>query len=108
MSTFKPRKRVATSSLPSPPADRAKVIRLSLRAFVCGLFSIIPVLGLLPALAALACWLQVRRRYRGQWNPAAAYLSWGTSLALLGAGITAIGVPAVILAVGICNAQNGY
>ena len=87
---------------------RTTVIELSLKAFVCGLLGILPVIGLLPAIHALYCWARVRRRYREEWNPAAGYLSWGTALAVLGLGITAVGVPATILTIQLVNAQSGY
>jgi hypothetical protein len=64
--------------------DRITAIRKSLTGFVCGLFGFLPVLGFVPALYALACWQAVRKGYRGQWNPASAYLSAGATLALLG------------------------
>jgi len=63
---------------------RIIVIRKSLAAFVCGLFGFLPFIGLLPGLYALFCWAHIRRRYPNEWNPAAAYLSWGARLSLLG------------------------
>ena len=89
------------------PMPRINVIQLSLRAFVCGLLAILPVIGLLPALDALVCSVRIRQRYPNEWNPASGYLSWGTVLAVLGLGITAIGVPATILTVQLFNAQSG-
>jgi hypothetical protein len=73
------------------------VIQLSLRAFVCGVIGVLPVIGLVPALYALSCWARIRLRYRDEWNPASNYLRWGSILALLGLGITAVGIPATIL-----------
>jgi len=86
---------------------RITVIQLSLRAFVCGLLGLLPVVGLLPALDALVCWVRIRQRYPNEWNPASSYLSWGTALAVLGMGITAIGVPATILTLELLQAQAG-
>ena len=63
---------------------RIYVIRTSLTAFVCGLIGFLPLIGLLPGIYALLCWARIRFRYPGEWNPAAAYLSWGARLAVLG------------------------
>ena len=63
---------------------RIIVIRKSLAAFVCGLFGFLPLIGVVPGLYALFCWARIRARYPNEWNPAAAYLSWGARLALLG------------------------
>jgi len=76
---------------------RVSVIQLSLRAFVCGLIGVLPLIGLVPGLYALVCWARISRRYAGEWNPASGYLSWGVALAVLGLGITAVGIPAAIL-----------
>jgi len=86
---------------------RILVIQLSLRAFVCGLLGVIPVIGLLPAVHALYCWGRIRWRYAEQWNPASSYLSWGSALAVLGLGITAVGMPAVILSLQLYRLQSG-
>ncbi len=86
---------------------RIIVIQLSLRAFGCGLLSILPVIGLVPAIFALSSWAQIRLRYREEWNPACDYLSWGATLALVGLAITALGIPALILTVGVYQAQHG-
>ncbi len=64
--------------------DRITVIRKSLTGFVCGLFGLLPVIGLPPAFYALVCWFSVKSRYGKQWNPAAAYLRCGAALGLLG------------------------
>jgi hypothetical protein len=86
---------------------RILVIQLSLRAFVCGLLGVLPVIGLLPGLYALSCWARIRRSYRDEWNPASSYLSWGSILAVLGLGITAVGIPASILWLAIYRVQSG-
>jgi hypothetical protein len=87
---------------------RITVIQLSLRAFVCGLIGVLPLIGLVPGLYALFCWARIGRRYAGEWNPASGYLSWGTALAVLGLGITAVGVPAVILSLDLFRLQSGH
>jgi hypothetical protein len=86
---------------------RIIVIQLSLRAFVCGLVGVLPVIGLLPGLYALSCWARIRRRYRDEWNPASSYLKLGSILAVLGLGLTALGIPAVILWLAIYRVQSG-
>jgi hypothetical protein len=86
---------------------RITVIQLSLRVFVCGLLAGLPVIGIIPAFYALSCWARIRRRYRDEWNPASSYLSWGTALAVLGLGITAVGIPAWILTLELWQAQAG-
>jgi hypothetical protein len=83
------------------------VIQLSLRSFACGLIGVVPLIGLAPALHALFCWARIRRRYPEVWNPASAYLSWGTALAVLGLGLTAVGIPAAILSLDLYRLQSG-
>jgi hypothetical protein len=79
---------------------RIIVIRTSLTAFACGLFGFLPVIGIVPGLYALLCWRRIRTRYPEEWNPAAAYLTWGVRLAVLGLGASALLVSAVILSCG--------
>jgi hypothetical protein len=76
---------------------RIIVIRKSLTAFVCGLFGFLPIIGLLPGFYALLCWNHIRSRYPNEWNPASAYLSWGTALALFGLLFSALIVAAVFV-----------
>jgi hypothetical protein len=84
---------------------RIIVIQLSLRAFVCGIIGVLPIIGLVPAL--YACSARIRLRYRDEWNPASNYLRWGSTLAVLGLGITAVGIPATILWLSIYRLQSG-
>jgi hypothetical protein len=86
---------------------RIIVIQLSLRAFVCGLFAMLPVIGLVPAVCALSSWARIRWRYPNEWNPASGYLSWGATLAVLGLAITALGIPITILSVDLYRLQSG-
>lgn len=76
---------------------RIIVIRKSLAAFVCGLFGFLPIVGVLPGIYALLCWNHIRTRYPNEWNPASAYLSWGSRLALLGLGVSALIVAVAIV-----------
>jgi hypothetical protein len=86
---------------------RIIVIQLSLRAFVCGLFGLLPVIGFVPGLHALFCWGSIRRRYPNEWNPASDYLSWGAALAVVGLAVTAVGIPAAILSIALYRLQAG-
>ena len=67
-------------------ANRIVLIRRSIRVFIAGIFSILPILGLIPAIYAIATWFPTRANR--QWNPASAYLTCGIILALLGFGLT--------------------
>jgi hypothetical protein len=64
--------------------DRITAIRKSLAAFVCGIIGVLPVLGLIAAVSAIRHGWDVRSQFRGQWNPASAYLRAGVALALFG------------------------
>jgi len=64
--------------------DRVTAIRKSLTVFVCGLVGFLPIIGIIPAVYAMLGWARLRAAYRHEWNPAAAYLSWGARLATLG------------------------
>jgi hypothetical protein len=89
------------------PMPRANVIRLSLRAFVCGLFGVLPVIGLVPGLYAVYCWAVIRKRYPTEWNPASNYVSCGAALAMIGLAITVVGIPATILSLQLIELQAG-
>jgi hypothetical protein len=86
-----------TSNQPSTPAARIIVIQKSLEGFVCGLFGFLPFLGVAPGVYALWCWAHLRSHYRNEWNPAAAYLSWGARLSLLGLLGTALIVSVILV-----------
>ncbi len=79
--------------------DRITAIQKSLTGFVCGIFSFVPVLGLIPGVHAVSCWRVVRRRYREQWNPAGNYLTAGAVLGLLGilSSVILVGAAAVFI-----------
>ncbi|HLP76515.1 MAG TPA: hypothetical protein VK327_06290 [Candidatus Paceibacterota bacterium] len=74
--------------------ERIQVIEKSLRIFVCGLLSLIPVIGLVLGLYAAFAGARLHSRCRGDWNPAAEYLNWGMvlSLASLGLSVFIIGL----------------
>jgi len=77
--------------------SRILVIHKSLTAFVCGVIGFLPFIGLVPGLYALFCWAHILRRYPNEWNPASAYLSWGTRLALIGLLTSALIVAVIIV-----------
>ncbi len=83
----------------SDPANRVILIRRSLSAFGFGLIGLIPLLGLIPAVYAVFCWLRLRRRYRDEWNPAAAYLNWGAVFGIVGISVLLLAVLALVLAI---------
>ena len=62
--------------------ERIQVIEKSLSIFVCGLLSMIPVIGLIPGIYAIFAGAQLYTRWRKDWNPASAYLLRGMNLAL--------------------------
>ena len=78
--------------------DKITVTRKSLRAFGCGLFGFIPVIGLLPSLEALSLWFRIRKNYQG-WNPAAKYLRYAAVLGLFGLLYSLLAVLVIIIAV---------
>jgi hypothetical protein len=86
---------------------RITVIQLSLRGFVCGLVGVLPFIGVVPAVYALSCWARIQLRYRHEWNPAANYLGYGALLSVLGLGLTAISIPAVIMTAAIYGVPSG-
>jgi hypothetical protein len=64
--------------------DRVRVIEQSLRCYLAGWWSLIPIIGLLPAVIAVCLYLSVRNQVEDQWNPASAYLWKGILLAMTG------------------------
>jgi hypothetical protein len=60
---------------------------------------VLMVLGLIPAIWALLGWGRIRVRYGSQWNPAAAYLSWGIRLTVMTLLVSALIVSAIVLMV---------
>ena len=79
------------------PADRIKLIDQSLMVFIYGVFATLPVIGLIPAICAVASAVRLGARFRREWNPAAAYVRWGVALSLLNIGITILAVLIVAL-----------
>ena len=78
------------------PADKVRAIQQSLRCFIFGCLSLIPLLGLPFAVLAILRHLKAWTQREGEWNPAKAYLVWGFGLAWLG-GLISLGALAVFV-----------
>lgn len=72
------------------PDARIQLIHGSLRVFVSGLLSLIPVIGFFSALVAVIRAPGLLLRSRREWNPALGYLRAGLALAVLTIGISLI------------------
>jgi hypothetical protein len=72
--------------------DRIRVIEGSLRCFIAGCLSMIPLLGIIAAGVAIFSFHRVRRLAGGGWNPAHSYLLCGAILAWTGLAFTLIGL----------------
>jgi hypothetical protein len=80
------------------PRERIAAVKMSLQAWVLGMFGFLPILGLPPGILALIYYFRVRSRYRGEWNPAAAYLTAGGILAAVGIiGSLIVAITAVLV-----------
>ena len=80
-----------------PPADRIQLVRRSLNIFLCGLGGFIPIIGFIPALVAIVRAVRLHARFQNEWNPAAAYVTAGVTLALFSLGISALGGAIAVL-----------
>ena len=82
--------------------DLIQAANRSMRCFVFGLLSFIPILGLaMAAIAWIHGWTVLRRRGT-EWNPALPYLRWGRVLGLIGAFASTIAFILLLAAI-----QNG-
>jgi hypothetical protein len=77
------------------PEQKISILEDTLRCFVLGLCSLIPILGAGFAIAAGRAWARVHRADPGRWNPTRRYLRWGIGLASVGA-LLAVGLVAII------------
>ena len=68
--------------------DRVRIIERTLRCYHAGWWSLIPILGLAPAIMSFILYWQVRAETEDEWNPAAAYLRWGFFLSALGSAVS--------------------
>ena len=84
------------------PMDLIQAVNRSIRCFVFGLLSFIPVLGLAMGIIAWIHGSAVMRRRRNEWNPALSYLRWGRVLALAGAFSSSVLSASLLAAI-----QNG-
>ena len=78
------------------PAEKVRIIEQSLRCFVFGCLSLIPLLGLPFAILAVVRHLNAWSEGDRDWNPAKPYLIWGFALAWLG-GLISLGALAVFV-----------
>ena len=70
--------------------SRVELIETSMRCFVLGLFSLLPVIGLpIAALVWMMNW-RIQRRAAGAWNPAERYLRGGCVCASWGAFLSSL------------------
>ncbi len=67
-----------------PLLTKIEMIERSMRCFVLGLFSLLPVIGIPMALVSLSNYRRVKRGQGTQWNPAQRYLFWGALCARMG------------------------
>ena len=83
--------------------DRITAIKESLATYVCGVLSFFPLIGVIPAISALANWRYVRNNCRIEWNPADYYLTWGALLAITNLALTICLVAAIGLYILVKN-----
>lgn len=85
-----------TPELATNRMSTAEAISISLRAFVCGIFGLLPIFGLFPGLYAMLCWSRVHGHFRHEWNPARPYLVAGLFLGIIGLILSTILILLVI------------
>ena len=81
----------------SNPALRIRLIERSLRCFVFGWLSLLPLIGLGPALLAIWLYPKVWSESKEEWNPARRYLAAGFCLGWLGVLISILTATLFIL-----------
>lgn len=74
------------------PAHRIRLIERSLRCFVFGFLSLIPLIGLGPAVLAVSLHFKVWSESGTEWNPAIRYATAGFCLAWIGIAISVGGI----------------
>ncbi|HUL51300.1 MAG TPA: hypothetical protein VLU94_01820 [Candidatus Nitrosotalea sp.] len=79
------------------PSERIRLIERSLRCFVYGWFSLIPLLGLGMAVTALGLHFKTWADTGDSWNPARRYLFAGFILAWIGVLISIGGLALFVL-----------
>ena len=68
----------------SIPAAKIRMMKTSIRCFVFGSLSLVPVIGVPFGLAALWLCGRVRAQEKQFWNPAQSYRVWGAVCATVG------------------------
>jgi len=87
------------------PAHRISLMERSLRCFVFGLLSLIPLIGLGPALLAIGLHFRIWSETADAWNPAKRYLVMGFCLAWFG---ILLSLGAIALCVGVLVKQYEF
>ena len=72
------------------PAAKIKMMKGSMRCLILGLFSLVPVIGLPFAFAALWVAGGVRAKEKLYWNAARPYRLWGVACAAIGAVVWSV------------------
>ena len=83
----------------SNPAERIRLIERSLRCFVYGWLSLIPVIGLVAAFTAIRLHFAPASSTGDEWNPAGCYLKAGCWLARIGILISIAVLALVVMVV---------
>ncbi len=88
------------------PLDRSGMIRQSVSVFIHGIFGLLPLIGIIPAVSAVIHGIRIRRAYAGA-NPVDHYRKWG--MALGGLSILVNSCAIVITVFNLINAATrGY
>jgi hypothetical protein len=64
--------------------DKVRVIKRSLLCYNVSWVSLLPLLGIIPALVTLILYRRLTNEVGEEWNPARKYALWGSVLAQLG------------------------
>lgn len=78
-------------------ARRIEAIEQSLQSFVLGLFGVLPIIGILPAIRTLWISNRLHRRVGKQWNPGSNYLKWGVALSALGLIVSSLIIGVILV-----------
>lgn len=76
--------------------NKARVIERSLNTFTLGWCSLIPLIGIIPALLAIYWYRKSSDEAGMEWNPAHRYALWGCILALAGLAVSLLGLVAAL------------
>jgi hypothetical protein len=81
--------------------NKVRVIEQSVACQSFGAWSLVPLIGIGPAIEALRCYRRVRAEVGDEWNPARPQLIRGIALALTGVFVTLAIITSVVLLIGI-------